>query len=369
MHHIDVPTTEDLNALMDERGPDRVTIYLHTSPLPSDATQCRRDLKNRAKDVEHRLTSPHSKVIVDKLLGLVDDEEFWREQCHSLAIFASETTLRTFRLPAPVPERVTVSDRFEVGALCTASTFPRSAFVLAVSESKSRLVEVSSNGSGRTLDIAGLPVDPIVMQRNDSDDRAPMPRPQGSSGERVEIQKYLRLAQEAIIPTIRHSGQPLILATSKQLAHQYEAINTYERLVPQIIEGNFDVASDADLAAKAEPILDELARETIDKWREEYDLRESQGRGALDVTDIARASIMGAVESLMIDMSANVRGTLNEDDATVHLSEGEQDGDYSLLDELAARVLRGGGKVIPVQGDGLVPRGSQAAAILRYGLT
>lgn len=368
MHHIDVPTTEDLLALTEERGPDRVTIYLHTSPLPHDAIQCRRDLKVRAKDVEHRLTSPHAKVIVDKLLGLVDDEEFWREQCHSLAIFASETTLRTFRLPAPVPERVAVADRFEVGPLCVAAIFPRSAFVLAVSESKSRLVEVSANGSGRTLPIDGLPVDPIVMQRNDSDDRAPMPRPQGSSGERVEIQKYLRLAQEAIIPTIRHSGQPLILATSKQLAHQYEAINTYEHLVPQIIEGNFDSMSDAELASRSEPILDEVNRKTLEKWREEYDLRESQGRGALDVTDIARASVMGAVESLMIDMSANVRGTLNDADATVHLSQGEEDGDYSLLDELAARVLQSGGKVFPVAGDSL-PRGSQAAAILRYALT
>jgi hypothetical protein len=368
MHHIDVPTSEDLLALTAEHGSDRVTIYLHTSPLPTEAVPSRRDLKNRAKDVEHRLSSPAGKAVVEKLLALVDDEEFWREQCHSLAIFASETTLRTFRLPQPVPERVAVADRFEVGPLCGTAIFPRSAFVLAVSESTSRLVEVSANGRGRTLEVSGLPVDPIVMQRTDSDDRAPMPRPQGSSGERVEIQKYLRLAHDAIIPTIRPSAQPLILATSRQLAHQFEAVNSYEHLVPEIIEGNFDAASDTDLAGRSEPIIDALNARTIEKWREEYDLRESQGRGALDVSDIARASVMGAVESLMIDMTANVRGTLNEADATVHLSEGEENGDYSLLDELAARVLNGGGRVLAVT-NGELPRGSQAAAILRYALT
>jgi hypothetical protein len=85
---------------------------------------------------------------VDELL---EDDEFWEEQARSLAVFASPTGLRTYRLPNRLTSSVEVADRFYVKPLLRAVTFPQAGFVLALASGSVRLVDVADASGAVTF--------------------------------------------------------------------------------------------------------------------------------------------------------------------------------------------------------------------------
>ncbi|WP_245295198.1 hypothetical protein [Manganibacter manganicus] len=78
-------------------------------------------------------------ALLESLSDLLDDDEFWRFQANSLAVFATPDTIRAYRLANDLTSMVQVSDRFHLKPLLRAVTFPHSAFILALSENAVRL--------------------------------------------------------------------------------------------------------------------------------------------------------------------------------------------------------------------------------------
>ncbi|MFC0680995.1 hypothetical protein ACFFGH_24460 [Lysobacter korlensis] len=371
MNNVDIPAIDELLKLSEERGPASVSIYIPTNPVTQQSQSSKIELRNALAEVERKcrergLTAQEITAVAAPLRALVDDEEFWRYQSKGLAVFATGSTLRTFRLGVDVVPEVVVNDRFRVGQLLQAVTFPQQAYVLALSEKTARLIELGA-GSPRTLDVDGLPPDRSVLAHTEVADKAAMPRPQGTTGGRIEQQKYCRLAQDAVLPIVSKNGSPLVLAAPEPIGPAYQAISTYAHFAHEVIEGNFDEASNDQIAAKAEPILGHMRNAELERWRNDFAEFENQGRATTDLAETARAATYGAIESLMIDPCAQVFGRLADEDGSVQFGEPETSGNYSLIDEIAARVLHSSGRVLAVPSSD-VPNGSPVAAILRYGI-
>jgi hypothetical protein len=371
VNNVEIPSVDDLLKLSEERGPGCVSIYLATSPVAQQTLGAKIELKNALNDAERQLRdrgvpAPDVASLAQAVQSIIDDEEFWRNQSRSLAVFATPAGVRTFRLGVEVSPEVVACDRFRLGQLLQAVTFPQKAYVLALSEKTARLIEVG-NGSPRTVDVDGLPPDTSVLGRLEVADKAAMPRPQGSTGGRIEQQKYCRLAQDAVLPVVSRDDAPLVLAAPEPIGPVYASISTYARFAPEVIEGNFDDGGNEQLAAKAEPILERMQAAQLDAWRNDFAQFENQGRATSDIAEAARAATYGAIESLMIDPCAKVYGRLADDDGSVQFGDAGTDGDYSLVDEIAARVLHSSGRVLAVHNAAL-PNGSPLAAILRYGV-
>jgi hypothetical protein len=369
MHNVDIPPADEVLDLAAQRDGELVSIYVPTGTMASQAALGRTAFKNAVADVErilkeHGERTPQVHEVVDRLRALIDDDEFWRFPSRSLAVFAGTAEARTYRLPTTVTTEVTVADRFRLGQLLEAVAHPRSAHVLVLSEKHARLIELVNDTAPETVAVEGLPPDPTVLQHVSVGDQRPRQRAGGSTGDNVERQKYARLAHDAILPVIRDSGLPLILATTPNLASAFREISSYEHFVDEVIEGNFDDAADDHLADRARPILDRAHDAELDAWRERFGELSSAGRATADLSDIGRAVAAGAVESLMVDLDADVRGWVSDDDGRVELG-GDDSGGYSIPDELASRVLQSRGTVLAVHGRG-VPQGASAAAILRY---
>ena len=148
MLYVDIPTLPEFKALATVRGDACVSIYLPTTPLPQDSAVSRTELKTFGKEALDQLDEVgcdkrRQASIGEHLAELEEDDEFWRFQAHSLAVFLTPETMRTFRLPNRLTAMVEVSDRFHLKPLLRAVTFPHEAFVLALSENAVRLVEVS----------------------------------------------------------------------------------------------------------------------------------------------------------------------------------------------------------------------------------
>jgi len=302
-----------------------------------------------------------------ELLGdLADDDEFWRFQARTLAIFATPDFVTTFRLPHRLVRLVEVSDRFHVKPLLRAITFPQVALVLALAQGSVRLIEVSPDVDAAPVSVPDLPRDVAdFVGKASITDRTASGRVQGSEGQKVRIRQYARGIDQALRPVLGGLGVPLILAAAEPLDTIYRSVSTYPHLAPTSVGGNPETSSDTDLAERARRVLDELYAAELRDVRDRYGQREADGRATGDLANIARAATFGAVDTLLVDMDETVPGTVDEQTGAIELSDGDDAIDYGVVDEVARRVWRTGGSVLAVRRED-VPGDGPAAAILRY---
>ncbi|MFN7148396.1 MAG: hypothetical protein ACK4V6_02840 [Microthrixaceae bacterium] len=356
--HTDIPTRTEIERLLAPTSSHCVSIYLPTHRMTQETAKDRlvlRDLTARAVEQLHAGGASGDDVadIEEHLLHLVeDDEDFWADQAESLAIFASPDRFETHRLPNHLSAAVEVSDRFYVKPLLRAVTFPQAAWILAISQGDGRLLELGPSGPPEQVSVDGLPRDAWE-----------------SSGNRVHRAReaaYARKVDTALRSVLSGSTLPLILAASQPMAALYRSVNTYPHLVDEREHGNPETASDAELGDAARTILDGVYAAEIEALAAEFDRCRSMGRTAVDVSDLARLSTLGAVDTVMVDIDVSVPGSI-DDTGAVTFDDADDADNYGVLDEIARRVLLSGGRVLALRAAD-IPDGGPAAALLRYAI-
>lgn len=367
--HTDIPSRAELESLLAVREPFCVSIYLPTTPVTSDADAERIALKNAIAEACEAMAAggaPRDSVeaISEQLTHLTDDEVFWAYQANSLAIFATPSQARTFRLPNELGAKVNVGDRFVVKPLLRTVTFRQAAFVLALAQGSVRLLEISPNLSPRELRVPDLPSDiASAVGKTSITDRSPRGAVQGSEGQKVRMRQYARQIDHALRPVLTGKNLPMILAATQPLDAIFRSVNSYPGLLETTIPGNPEEHSDQAIAAEARRILDALYEQQIADTLDRLEEMGNRGRSATEISDIARAATFGAVDTVLVDIEADLPGEIDEETGVVDLEStvtGEQ-----VLDEIARRTLLNGGTVLAVRSDDLGDH-ELAAAILRY---
>jgi hypothetical protein len=367
--HTDIPTRNELESLLTAHEPFCVSIYMPTTPVTRDADGDRIALKSAASEVVARLESegaPADAVaaIEEQLGHLVEDEFFWSYQAISLAIFATPTRIRTYRLPNRLEAMTAIGERFVVKPLLRTATFPQTALALALAEGSVRLVEISPDLPPHEMRIPDLPSDVAsAVGKASITDRSPRGALQGSEGQKVRMRQYARQIDHALRPVLTGIDLPLILAATQPLEAIFRSVNSYPGLVESTIHGNPEEISDQDLASEARLVLDALYAEEIEATLARLEEFADRGRGATEIGDVARAATFGAVDTVLIDIEADLPGEIDATTGAVELGASGSGG--QVLDEIARRVMLTGGRVLAVRKADL-PGGEAAVAILRY---
>jgi len=367
--HTDVPTRGQIGRLLEGRDTYSVSIYVPTDPA-SDGRPERIAFGNLASEAlgqlgEARAPRADLQEMREALDELGDEEEFWAHQARSLAAFATPGSLVTFRLANRLRELVEVSDRFHVKPLLRTQTFPQVAFVLALAQGACRLVEVEPDMPAETVRVPELPEDVAsAAGRASISDRAPVRRIQGREGQKVRMRGYARQVDQALRPLLSGLQVPLLLAAAEPLNAIYRSVNSYPYLAEASIAGNPETTPNAELAVRAREILDDLYAAELAGLRDRYEMRAHTGRATADVAEVARAATFGLVDVLLVDIDANLPGTVDEATGAVTLG-APGAGTYGVLDEIARRVWLADGRVVAVRASD-IPGGGPAAAILRY---
>lgn len=254
------------------------------------------------------------------------------------------------RLPNHLSATVEVSDRFHLKPLLRAVTFPHAAWILAVAQGSVRLLALGPQGAPSEVHVEGMPRD--AWQSS------------GNKVHRAREAAYARKIDTALRSVLTGSSLPLILAASQPMAALYRSVNTYPHLVAEREHDNPESATDAELGDAARSILDGVYADQLRALATQFDLRRSQGRSAVDVSDLARLSTLGAVDTVMVDIDASVPGTIDEA-GVVTFDDTADATTYGVLDEIVRRVLLAGGEVLALRDDD-IPGGGPAAGILRY---
>jgi len=391
MLHIDIPTLEEFKALAQIKGETCVSLYLPTSPLGTSAKFNRIAFKDLAKEALSQLKEAgidKDKIAVfeeqfDRLAGAEHDvqdedkirkrqrakpdpiESFWRYQANGLAVLTTSGTMRTFRLPNPPKPLAEVADRLHLTPLIRAMTSPHDIFVLALAEESVRLVHAFANFPPQRLQVPDLPKNAEEATRRPSFHvRAPRRRLQILEGEKVLLQQYVRKVAHAIESVLAGRNVPLVLAAEEPLASMFRSLNTYTRLADEIIEGNPEERTDAELEDAAIPILDRLYSRELKAVIARYD--ELKPRHATtDVSYAAHAATAGAIDQLLVDLDAVVPGLVSDIDGSVTYSASDDAETYSVVDEVARRALYTGARVMGARKEEL-PDHAPLTAILRY---
>lgn len=364
--HIDMPTRFDVERLAAARDPYSVSIYLSTSSVPADSekNQSRaRALFASAIDQLREGGGKESVGVVEEFLsGLLEAPEFWFDMGRSLAIFASPSAVLEFRLPNELQDHVSVSDRFAITPLLRALTFPNAAFVLAISQNDARLIEVTTDQPAEEIAVPGMPrgaADAAGLASIGG--RSHFGRLQGDEGRKVRLTQYARTVDHLLRPLLNGQSLPLIVAATEPLRSIYRNLAGYAHLASEVIEGNPDELTSAQLADAARGVLDRIYAADLVALQSTFEERRTNGRASADLSDLARAAAFGAVETLAVDMDAQVMGSVGDDGVLTFDADARRDA----VEEIARRAIGTGARVLALRRSDM-PDNAQAAGILRY---
>ncbi len=341
--------------------------------------------RNLTKALEKSLAEKYASRDIDALLApfrqLADDVGFWIYQRDGLAVLATASVFRVYRLQRPVPELAVVAESFHTKPLLRILQSADRFHVLALSRGHMRLFE----GNRDVLDEIELP-DTVPAsigdvtgdrERRTSDvavrvtaGRAGGVPVFGGAGEKdesaAETERFFRAVDQAVLEGwSRPSGLPLILAALPENHTLFRRISRN----PALIDGGIDVNPDAldveALRERAWQVVEPYYLGRLAALREEFGAARPKGRASDDVERVAEAAVAGRVATLLIDAEREVPGRIDRTTGRVEFAELAHPDVDDTLDDLAELVLRAGGRVVVVPAAGM-PSATGVAAIYRF---
>jgi hypothetical protein len=367
--YTDIPTRSEIDALWQDDPPAAVSIYLETTPDSTGEAE-RIAYRNGVREALAQLGEADKATLAGLAdeLAVLDDavsDEFWRHQARSLAVFATPTTLHSFRLPNRLTPVAVGGTRFFVKPLMRAVTFPQVAFVLALSQGSVRLLEAVPDAAPREVRVPDMPTDVAsAVGKSSIADRAPIRRVQGSEGQKMRMAQFSRQVDAALREVLPGHGVPLVLAATEPLDSIFRAHCHYPDLVPRSLPGSPEGRSDVELVAAAREILDSWYGDRLEDEKRTFANRSQQGRATTDVANLARFASQGAVDTLFVDIDANVSGEVDEF-GEVTFSDTDGGNATDVVDEVARRAWLSGARLLAVRHED-VPGGGDIAGTLRY---
>ena len=298
---------------------------MRTTPLTQDAKADRIELRNLLKTAVAQLDAANAdkrgvRSIEGAVEAIVDDDEFWAVQANSLAIFATDGRIQSFRLPNKLANTVEVSDRFHLKPLLRSVTFPHHAYVLAIGVGSVRLLEVSADLPPHAVQVPGLPrsLNDALGRRSHVAKDGPGRSGDGTS-EHATLTRYARTVDQALRGILKGESAPLLVAAAEPMASIFRHASSYPHVAAQVIAGSADDTADHVLAEAARKVLDEINAQEMARIADLFAARANDGRATTDIAQAARAATFGAVDTLVVDMDNTVSGLRRRDHGRGHL--------------------------------------------------
>lgn len=367
----------DIAAWSAASGPSElVSLYLPTHRAGREVTQdpvlFRRLVANAAEEVTDR-------EVLTAAMRLVDDREFWGHGAAGLAVLAGADGTTAIRLSDPIPEVTIVSDRFHLKPLVAALARRVEFDVLAISRHGVRLVTVDGSRAVEA-EVAELPTSmPDALRW---DDREPQLQShssnragggqvaatfhgQGSANDSrdVDLERYLRLVDHAIVAHRSGSTRPLVLAGVDDIVGAYKKVTRCHGVADDHVAGNPDQLRADELADRSRPFVPPSAAGAERAARESFLAGATATVRTVEQAVIAAAA--GQVASIFVPADREFWGRYRPGHRVLEEHDARAPGDHDLADVAMSETLRHGGLAFIVP-EIDIPGGGTAAATLRY---
>jgi len=307
--------------------------------------------------------------VVEELMGDLEKAAAQVDFDHTaealVLLAARGREIHSFVLPyVDVVERVIIDDSFATRDLVAMleNTWKYRVLVLG---RKTRLLE----GEGLRIDEARNALFPMVY-----DEAVPLPEEKGRFSPRefpVEEERrmqFLRQIESNLLETLKQDPRPVVVVgVQRHVTSFLESIRpVLAESVMGSVEGSFDNATPAEIAAVVAPVLVEERERAQRRALDELDGARSSRRFAGGLEECWELAGTGRIRHLLVEEHYLAPARL-QDGRLVEAGGGDGEGEFvnDAVDDLIEAVLRGDGAVSFVPDESLAESG-RVAAILRY---
>ena len=352
------PTTADLRALLGPHEPPCISLYepTHRSyPASSQEDPVRyRNLLHRAEEsLRERYPARVVRPVLDKLERFASDGDFWIQALSGLAVFGSADDLKVFKLQQPVPELLSVADRFQIKPLIRSIQRDGRYQVLALTLAEAKLYE-GTRDTLDTVDLAGAPttiaaaLGPELTEPDSKWTRGPG----GRKDQRpIDRERFFRVIDREILERASRAARlPLVLAALPEHQTHFRNLSHNPFLAATGIAVNPASLTPGELRDAAWKAIGPYFENRLSALLDAYGEARGHGRASDRPDEIAAALAQSRLGTLLLEADRRIPGRAADSD---------------VLDDLAEAALATGVEVIVLPADRM-PTNSGAAAVLRY---
>ncbi|GAB3812766.1 hypothetical protein GCM10028820_06380 [Tessaracoccus terricola] len=383
---MDLLNRNDIQALATSRAEGiHLSLFIPTHRVGPEMQGDQVRWKNLVNGVEAMLLEEMRRPDVEALLEpareLLNNSPAWQRMGDGMAMFLRPGWHQTYRIPASLPILATVGDHFVTGPLMRLLSGDEHFFLLAISQSKVRLMD----GSRHTVEQVELgdvptavadvlePPDPEsgALVRPMSGNRGGLAVFHGHGAAAEDARKddllfFLRQVSSGLDEILRGQSAPLVLVGLEQNVVAYREVDNYGNTLAEAVHHNPDDLSVQQLHDLAWPIVEARLRSERDDVIARARQLDGTGRVSSDLTFIREAAQQGRVETLFMraDPWCWEEATGDTGADVVRLGGDDRYVVCEHVDQSAADTLANGGFVYATS-QAVVPD-SPVMAILRY---
>lgn len=385
---MDIVSREHLEFLSAARNHFGVSIFLPTHRAGKEIQQDSVRLKNLLREAEAELVkNGMGKLKARELLApaqpLPARTGFWRYQSDGLALFLAPGFFQYLRLPLNFNELVTVEERFQIQPLLPLFTAGGRFYLLAFSKKQVRVFE-GSDYSLSAVELDGIPrgmrdamkydvyqslynVHSGMSTRGADKKEAGVFHGQGGGADASEAKllNYCQLIDRGLHRLLRCKTAPLVIAAVQEVASVYRRANTYNHLVPDVIEGNPDLLSELELHRAACNVL----RPHFEQARNQALTTYNELAGSPRVSNLLKETLLathqGRVLSAVLPLNVQRWGRYSFEQDELISHDERQPGDEDLLNLIAVQTILHDGAIYAMPAQDM-PGYSIVAAVFRY---
>lgn len=360
--------SETLKALQVPQDGPCLTVTLPTHRTTPDNRQDPIRLANVVRSARQLVTSELDKataaVILERLEELVHDFPH-QENLDGLAFFVSAQTARPVRLPLPLPERITIGERFAVQDLLHVLNRATPYLFLVLSDRPTRLYhglldQLEEVNDEATFPFENLAVDGETLRTNDSAINTALLHDEHQRIFFRDVDQRLKVVVGDTRPLLIVAGVTKYLALFHEVTHHRE-------LIAATISGSFTDLSPAELAVRVEPALaqalESRSRQVLEQLTQAVDRR----RSCSTLPTCRREARAGRIHVLMVEQHYHESAVIAAESADMVPADGAS-GDMHVdggVDAVIDQVQATGGGIVIVPNGSLHEHG-RIAGLLRY---
>lgn len=362
--------------LIEKEGDIFVTITLPTHPKGEESKQDPIRFKNLLSEAAKEIEEFSGKSgLADKLLSkakaLLDQPLFWSHVDKGLVVYIGEELFELHKLPYNVRESVYVRDHLLITPLLPMTSLEGRFMLLTVSRSNMRLfsctrdemTDITPDGISQSVDDY-LEIDPEKQLQFHTGSRGQKAVYFGHNAneedKKVVVEMFFREVEKAITKELKKESHPLVLAGLKENLVLYRQVNSYHRVVENMVTANPDEMS--------EKVLRESGFEAIrdfflsDMYQSLKQFSESSGdKHSNHLGQIIESTVMGKSKAIFISKGETKWGFYNPESHSVEYTTTPGHKDVELLNWLSITAFKRGSKVYILPKDEMPIRSTVAA--------
>lgn len=325
-----------------------------------------------ARDVRPLLASFHA---------LAADRAFWNHTLDGLAVLATRSFFKVYRLQRPVPELAGVANSFYTKPLLRILQSADRYQILGLSRQELRLFEGNRDALDEIEPAPGVPrtsadVAGETAGAPERKNRVYGPAmPGGTTRHGTDIkedalaadtERFFRAVDRAVLEQhSRSSGLPLMLAALPEHHHLFRSVSRNPFLMAEAIDVYPDVLAPDALREQAWQRVLPHYLERLASLIERFQTAKANGLGSDALAEVAAAGAAGRIGTLLVDADRRIPGTFDQATGAITAGDPLQSDASDVLDDLGEQALKTGAEVVIVP-TGRMPTETGIAAILRY---